>query len=348
MEALPDSLVVPTGPSWGRLIAWVLRLGGIIPGGSLPDVVDLFIRWSTSMFGSDPVTPRLLARHYQWLTEIEAAHDERGYRRTDTLYGGTLSSAQLDALEGDLRRGFAMFANRAPALATDYLRAVKNRQRMEWIVRELHEFRGTLASAAPNELADLFEAALIPAPRPENRDRYPRSSIENRVFTHFDSQYLPVSPAQGPFYDLLTAAPDTGKRLVRRLLDYAISTQTRGYTGEIGAIEIALPSGPRQFTWPHTFLWSRESYSTFYAVTSGLMALEAWAHRELGLMKPLSSVIIDILGEGDVPSAYLLIVVDLILSHWPSSKEVANSICRQPRPRHSRSAAADERAGRDS
>ncbi len=44
VEALPDSLVVPTGPSWGRLIAWVLRLGGIIPGGSLPDVVDLFIR----------------------------------------------------------------------------------------------------------------------------------------------------------------------------------------------------------------------------------------------------------------------------------------------------------------
>lgn len=330
VAALPDGLVMPIGPSWSRLIAWVLRLGDALPGGSLPDVVDLFNRWSTSMLGSDPVTPRLLTRLHQWLTAIEEAQDQRGYRRTNSLFGGVLSSEQIDSLEGELRRGFAMFANSTPALSADYLRAAKGRQRRERIVQELHEFSGTLASAAPNELADLFEAALIPAPRPKRRDSYSRSSIEDRVFTHLDSQYLPVSPAQGPFYDLLTAAPDTGKRLIRRLLDYAIATQTREYTGEIETNEIALPGGPRRFTWPHTFLWSREPYSTFYAVSSGLMALEAWAHVRVEAGEAVEAVIADILGEDDVPAAYLLIVVDLILSHWPSSKEVAIPFVANP------------------
>jgi hypothetical protein len=330
VETLPEGFVVPAGPSWGRLVTWVWRLGDALPFGSLPDVVGLFNKWSTSMLGFDPITPKLLARLHQWLTAIEDARDERGYGRTDALFGGTLSSGQIDALERDLRYGFVMFANRVPALAADYLRAVKSRKRRDRIVQELHEFRGTLASAAPEELADLFEAELIPVARPDRDSRRSRSMSDNRVFTFFDSQFLPVSPAQGPFFDLLTAAPETGMRLIRRLMDYAIAAQTRKYEGEIEAIEIVLPDGPRRFTWPHTFLWSRENHSRFFAVTSGLMALEAWTHSRVDAGETVEAVIVDILGEGDLPAAYLLVIVDLILSHWPSSKDVAIPFIANP------------------
>lgn len=323
LEALPESLMIPVGPSWSRLISWILRLGDDLPGGSLPDVVDLFTKWSTAMLGTDPVTPLLLRPLFSWLTAIEEDKDERGYSRSSGLFGNALTSSQIDALEGGLRRAFAMFANRDPALAGAYLQTVMARKRRERLAQELHEFRGTLAAAAPNEMADLFEAALIPPARPERPERYSRSSFEDRIFTFLDSQFLPVSPAQGPFYDLLVAAPETGKRLIRRLVDYAITAQTQNYTGDVEFIEIALASGPRRFTWPHTYLWSRESYSRFYAVSSGLMALEAWAHGRVEAGVSVGDVIAEVIGDGDAPACYLLIAVDLILSHWPASKDVA-------------------------
>lgn len=216
-----------------------------------------------------------------------------------------------------------MFAHRDPGLAGAYLKSVTARKRRERLAQELHEFRGTLAAAAPNEMADLFEMALIPPLRPERPERYSRSSFDDRIFTFLDSQFLPVSPAQGPFYDLLVAAPETGKRLIRRLVDYAITAQMQNYTGDVEFIEVAFASGPQRFTWPHTYLWSRESYSRFYAASSGLMALEAWAHGRVEAGASVSDVIAEAIGDGDVPACYLLIAVDLLLSHWPASKDAA-------------------------
>jgi hypothetical protein len=330
LEALPESLMIPAGPSWSRLISWILRLGDDLPGGSVPDVVDLFTKWSTAMLGTDPVTPLLLRPLFNWLTAIEEGKDERGYSRSSGLFGDALTPSQIDALEGDLRRAFAMFSNRDPALAGAYLQTVMTRKRRERLAQQLHEFGGTLAAAAPDQMADLFEAALIPPPRQDQPERYSRSSFEDRIFTFLDTQFLPVSPAQGPFYDLLVAAPETGKRLIRRLVDYAISAQTRGHTGDPEFIEIALAGGPRRFTWPHTYLWSRESYSTFYAVSSGLMALEAWAHGRVEAGEAVDDVIAHVIGDGDPPACYLLIALDLILSHWPASKEAAIPFVASP------------------
>ncbi len=330
LEAFPESLMIPVGPSWSRLIYWILGLGDDLPGASVPDVVDLFTRWSTAMLGSDPLTPRLLRPLFNWLTAIEESKDEYGYSRSSGLLEDALSSREIDVLEGDLRRAFAMFANRDPALAKAYLQSVMAREQRERLTQVLHEFSGTLAAAAPNELADLFEAGLIPPPQQDRPERSSRRPSDDRVFTFLDSQFLPVSPAQGPFYNLLVAAPETAKRLIRRLVDYAISAQTREYNGEPDYIEIALANGNQRFIWRHTYLWSRESYSTFYAVSSGLMALEAWAHGRVEAGDPVGDVIADVIGDGEMPACYLLIAVDLILSHWPSSKPAAIPFVANP------------------
>ncbi len=327
---LPENIVGPSGPSWGRLIAWLLRLGDQLPGGCIPDVVNLFNAWSLALLGGDRFTPHLLARLHHWLTEIEAAWDTRYSYDRPPLFGGALTSGQIRSLEGELRRGFVTFANRVPELAAEYLRTARSRKKLEHIATALHGFRGTLAAAAPNELANLVEAALIPTPRSDKQPRYPRNLPFDGVFTHFDSNFLPVSPAQGPFYDLLNAQPEIGKQLIRRLIDHAI-TEARNFKGDPDFIEIMTPDSARRFSWLFTFMWSREIGARYYAITSGLMALEGWAHARIEAGESVEAVVADVIGPGDVPAAYLLVAIDLILSHWPASREAAVPFIGNPR-----------------
>lgn len=330
VNLLPPNFVVPSGPSWSRLIVWLLSLGDTLPDGSISDIVDLFNRWALSMLGMDPLTPRLMTRLYEWLTRLEAAHSGGYFRERQELFGGTLSSDQLRSLMEDLRRYFVMFANRVPALAAEYLRTLRSQDRLENAALGLHEFYGTLPAAAPQELADFIQAALIPVERPDRPSRQPRSSRRERGFTFFDNQFLPVSPAQGPFFELLNASPEIGKGLIRRLVDHAISVETEGFAGTPPAIEITLPAGVRRFTWPHTYMWSREMGASYYAVSSGLMALEAWAHARIEAGETVEVVIADLIGTEELPSAYLLIVVSVLLSHAPASGEAAIPYAASP------------------
>ena len=53
------------------------------------------------------------------------------------------------------------------------------------------------------------------------------------------------------------------------------------------------------------------------------MALEAWGHRLIDDGEDVDAVIAEILGDEEVPAAYLLVIVDLVLSHWPKSAKAA-------------------------
>ena len=53
------------------------------------------------------------------------------------------------------------------------------------------------------------------------------------------------------------------------------------------------------------------------------MALEAWGHRLIDDGEDVDVVIAEILGDEEVPVAYLLVIVDLVLSHWPKSAKAA-------------------------
>jgi len=51
--------------------------------------------------------------------------------------------------------------------------------------------------------------------------------------------------------------------------------------------------------------------------------LEAWAHVRVEKGENVDLILSDIVGEAGAPAAYLLPVVDVILSHWPESKSGA-------------------------
>ena len=315
---IPPHLNTPRGPSWFRLIMWLLQLDEPMPAPAIPDVVALYTDWSLSALGADPLTPYLLQWLYRWLSDIEAARNTDRGRQVRRPFDGDMDGANLRDLENSLRTGFVLFCSRTPALADDYLRALIGRRRNEEAVNAILKFRGQLAQAAPAQLAELTASALIPQ-REEDRRSVARGGDP---FTWTDSQFIPASPSQGPFLELLTHAPQHGLALVRRLVDHAIMFHSDGEPHESNGFVVQFAEGPRRFPWTQSYGWSR-GWGPSFAMGSALMALEAWAHKRIEAGERFDVVLHDVLGAGDPPAAYVLIVVDLLLSHWPASREEA-------------------------
>jgi hypothetical protein len=323
---IPASLNIPSGPSWHRLIAWLVSLGETLPVPAIPDVVDLYTAWSFGTLGIDPLTPLLMQRLYRWLTEIEAARDAATFQDRREPFGGEMDHDRMKSLESDLRSGFLLFCHRTPALAVEYLQSLGQRRHNENAVRSILKFRGSLAQAAPAELAELTATALVPKRQPDRRHH--RREFEE-PFESLDHEFLPASPAQGPFFELLIHASQHGLSLIRRLVDYAISFYSRGREYGADAITISFPDGERTFPWRRSYVWSREGTGP-YSITSALMALEAWAHRRIEAGEVFEKVLADVLGPPGSPTAYLLVAVDLLLSQWPKSREAAVSFLSCP------------------
>ena len=239
--------------------SWLLSLGEALPKSAIPDVVDLYTTWPLGTFGFDPLTPLLMQQVYRWLTEIEAAHEADPFRER---FGGEIDHDRIRSLESNLRASFLLFCNRTPEIAKEYLRSLSQRRHNEDVMRSILKFRGTLAQAAPTELAELTASALIPKPQPddERRNRRELEEIEG-PFGFLDDEFLPESPAQGPFFELLTHAPQHGLSLIRRLVDHAISFHSGGRDYGADVISIPFPDGDRTFPWKRSYIWSREAWA---------------------------------------------------------------------------------------
>jgi hypothetical protein len=323
-KLIPANLNVPSGPSWSRLIIWLLALGDSLPAAAIPDVVDLYIAWSMGMLGQDPFTPLLVPRLYRWLMEIEVLNI-RDQRRP---FNGELTRDQISALAGDLRTGFLSFCNRAPLLAQEYLQWLRTHKHSEHTLRGILKFGGALAQAAPKQLAEITAELLIP--KDDEEDENPNSPFRE-AFGYHDSDFIPASPSQGPFLELLIHAPEHGLKLIRQLIDHAILFKSGGRDFGDNAIRIpSLESTEKTFPWTQSYNWSRDVGSGPTIATCALMALEAWGHRRIEAGEPVEKVIADIIGPPNASAAYLLVVVDLLLSHWPQSRVAAIPFLASP------------------
>jgi hypothetical protein len=322
---VPPSLHIPNKPSWPRLIEWALARHDQLPAKAIPDLVDFYIAWSyiawsVAGMGLDPITPVLVTRLYTWLIEIEATGTLKTQEDQRKPFDSGLEYDGLRDLETNLRMGFLLFCHRVPQLAKKYLVHLRQSPKKRGVVGKFVKFSSdSLARAAPAELAELTVAALTPKIR---SDRRCGDNQRCEPFEHLDREFLPASLAQGPFFNLLVHAPEHGLPLVRRLVDHAIEFYSDGSAPGSNAILIVFAQGERCFPWVQSYRWPRET-AGLYSVTSALMALEAWAHRRVEAGDAFDTVLQDVLGPPGAPAAYLLIAVDLILSHWPRSREAA-------------------------
>ena len=122
--------------------------------------------------------------------------------------------------------GFLGFCHRTPELAKKYLESLRKRRYGEQVKSGILKSSGALPTAAPKELAEFTAELLIPN---EDEERHDRSYNPFRdAFGHHDIDFVPASPSQGPFLNLLVHAPEHGLRLIRQLVDHAISFKSGG------------------------------------------------------------------------------------------------------------------------
>lgn len=321
-KLIPAGLNLPNGPSWHRLIRWLLLLGGRLPASAIPDVVNLYTAWSIGLFGQDPLTPFLVPWLYYWLIEIDKTSEGVNSDDLRQPFNGELSSEQIGKLAENLRTGFLLFSNHTPNLAADYLQSLKKRRYRDRALRGILKFRGALAQAAPKELAELTAELLLLKEREDDDEA--SSGPFKEPFGYVDLDFVPASPAQGPFFELLKNAREHGLPLIRRLVDHAISFRSDGGDFGTNALTVTSPDGSEMvFPWYQSYGWSRDLGSGPAVVASALMALEAWAHGQIEAGEPIDKVLADVIGRAEAPAAYLLVLVDLLLSHWPKSRVAA-------------------------
>ena len=350
---VPEDLYIPAAPSGVSLIRWLLALGEKIPPNAIPDVARLYKGWCALGVGfprkirmmlwlysragsvsvsdavkqydalfvqnSDKIHDGVLRVVHRWLVEIESARYPDDLRQLRPPFQGKLSNEQVVSLEATLRTLFLTICHLRPSLACDYVQSLVARGRQAQGVKlNVIGFPGSLPYTAPDELAQLAVAALVP-----DDERRTEHWLPLPPFLSTNHLFSPPSPDHGPFIDLLTHAPKVGLSLVRQIVDYAISEYTEGKTSGDDVVTLPFADGDHTFPWPKTYPWARASQSRDFCVTSALMALSKWGKQRIQNGDSVGAVLADILRDSNRPAAYLLVGVDLLLNALPASRESA-------------------------
>ena len=323
---LPEAsagLFLPSDPSWTRLVLWLLALGEDLPEAATADVASFFAASPAAIFGLHDVGNLLAHWFYLRLVSIEAHRS--------------------DSLAFKLRSGFLVICNHSPSLAAHYIRSLKRCHWRDEAVQTVMKLSSVVARVVPNDLADLTLSILIPwrqerKPRPPSDlpaslGELPSNGSESFVQEGMGSGGLgfgPPSPEQGPFLALLRYAPEIGLKLVRQLVDHALLVRSRRGRHGADAMTVTFPDGGRVFSSMETYMWSREYGNVDSCVQSALMALEAWAHHRIEEGEEVEAVLADVVPTAGGPAAYLLVAVDLVLSHRPESLKAASPFLSCP------------------
>lgn len=320
LEGIPPTWKVPRNTSCAHLVAWLLLISDSLPPGALPDAVKVYSAYLTGTLGNDAFAPRILHYLHQWLQTMEDDRELNPYGFVNRAFSGKITEHELKSMEEELRTAFLSFCNQTPDLASTYLQSFAGRQHAEETKLGILKFRGALAQAAPKELANFTIDTLIGYGERRKRDHSGR--LPDGPYDFIDLKFLPASPSQGPFLELLLHCPQEGLRLVRRIVTYAIQFY-RGDKRDDHATVIYFNEDGIAFPWPEFYYWSRDKGNAPSLVTSALMALEAWAHKRVEDGDPTESVVAQIIGDPAMSNAALLVAVDIVLSHWPESSEAA-------------------------
>ncbi|MBB4615377.1 AAA family ATPase [Novosphingobium taihuense] len=308
------ALRTASSPSAPAVLMWCFNHQAQIPVHAIASVVKLveiqfFLAMTNSAYGQ--ATAGML---FDWLLQLDVR--ETAIAIPSPADAPRLAGDERWRMIEDLRSMTLLLAANAPEKAKAYLRTVA-RENDIYKVKAIRPFSKALASVAPAELAALIEASLIEKPR----KRRSRGESTGRVFGFADSDYLPASPAQPPFLELLDVDPQIGLALIRTLVAASVDGHADGKTTETNGFTIVVDGTPRIFPWVQTYFWSRQSQAPESSVGSALKALEAWSHERLDRGEEVATVLQDILGPEGSCAAYLVVAIDVLMSHWPATRD---------------------------
>ncbi|MER9947370.1 hypothetical protein [Mesorhizobium sp. M0047] len=296
------------------VLRWVVAHAAEIPMSAIGAVVELvqiqiYLLKHLRLFAEQAAVML-----FGWLRQLDV-RDAEVTIPGDRSFGRLASDVGRSAIE-HLRLTAVLLGEFAPDQLKAYLRELGG-ERDSYKVKAIRPFSKMIAPVAPAELTDLVLSSLIE--KRARRGRHDRSM--ERAFTFADGDYLPASPAQPPFLDLLESGAAEGLRLIRTLVAEAIAFNTNGLALEDDGFTVDLGHGTRFFPWTSSYLWSRDQ-SHEYSAASGLKALEAWSQQRLDDGVPVDEVLTDILGPEGSCAAYLLVAIDVLLSHFGVGRDV--------------------------
>ncbi|MGX8014376.1 hypothetical protein ACVDG8_038205 (plasmid) [Mesorhizobium sp. ORM8.1] len=296
------------------VLRWVVAHAAEIPLSAIDAVVELVQIQVYFLKHLRPFAEQTAIMLFGWLRQLDV-RDAEVTIPGERSRGRAASDASRSTIE-QLRLIAILLGEFAPDQLKTYLREL-GAERDSYKVKAIRPFSKIVAPVAPAELADLVLSSLI-----EKRDRRGRRDRSmGRAFTFADSDYLPASPAQPPFLDLLESGATEGLRLIRTLVAEAIVFNTDELVSEDDGYTVDFGSGPRFFPWTSSYLWSRDQ-SHEYSAASGLKALEAWSQQRLDDGVPVDEVLTDILGAEGSCAAYLLVAIDVLMSHFRVGRDV--------------------------
>jgi hypothetical protein len=326
LDSVPAGMIVPVGPTWARLVFWIVDHTDSLPPALIPDILQLFQCWLLVTQHWGALNTPIVERLYLWLTEFEQSLQPSREPGQSTVM--VIETEEREHLREGIQAAFLMFCHLQPALAERYLTALRADGPRHHDIRKILRFSGSLTMAAPAALVDFTLAALIPQVDPE--DFY----SQRRRFGPFDihdTEFVPVSPGQGPFFQLLENAPAEGLRLVHELVEHATNWRREDYAADQSVFPtLPFPGGARTFAGDFgVYQWARGGTGSLI-VASALMALEAWGHRQIEAGRPFGDVMSDVLGPNGSSAALVCVAVDLALSHWDRAKDTAWPLLASP------------------
>ena len=322
-ETVAARMVMPSGSSWMPLVAWLALRSDRLPSAIIPDAAKLFQLWLVvAQAGAPELNQLVVQRLYEWLTRIEEADRPIVVRDISEAPHIDLDFDRMNDVHEEIRMTFLSFCHLNSELAAKYL--TETDPKLYHGARQILKYPGTAAKAAPAALADFALAVLIP--KEDEDDLYRRGRDRFGPFGVFDTDFVSASPGQGPFFSLLQESPEHGLRLVRGIVEHA-TQWNREWCIDDGrdfpVLTIAFPEGAKTFDGDFgTYQWTRGGTGALIAA-SALMALEAWAHRQIEAGRAAGEVLHDVLGPSGSSIAFVCVAVDLVLSHWSLMKEVA-------------------------
>lgn len=322
-ETAVARMAMPSSSSWMPLVTWLALRSDQLPSAIIPDVAKLFQLWLVvAQSGVPEVNQLVIQRLYEWLTRIEEADRPIIVEGISKAPHIDLDFDRMNDVHEEIRMTFLSFCHLNSELAAKYL--TETDPKSYHGARQILKYPGTAAKAAPAALADFSLAVLIP--KEDEDDLYRRGRDRFGPFGAFDTDFVSASPGQGPFFSLLQESPEHGLRLVRGIVEQA-TQWNREWCTEDGhdfpVLTISFPEGAKTFDGDFgAYQWPRGGTGALIAASS-LMALEAWAHRQIEAGQAPGRVLHDVLGPSGASVAFLCVAVDLVLSHWSAMKEVA-------------------------
>lgn len=319
---IPDGMTTPYGPAWGVLISVISKIPDQIPPSAVGTVASLYRQWLIVVGSVVRGTDHLARQLYGWMTKLGPA--DRGHWEGGGWFN-SLERHEIDSLASNLRSTFVAFAALTPDLARQYIADLRAGRASGENLKAAIKFAGGLPIAAPEDYVDLVVYALVePLKEPVEcqRDR-------DDPFTFLDHDFMPESPAQGPFLALLKASPKAGLALVRQLVDHEIAwSRRRGASDD--TFTIGLGARKREVSAPWAYQLARRQ-ARGHAVQCALMAVEAWGHARIEAGEKVDAVIQDIWGDAPLTAPFVLTAVDLALSHEDeTSSEILLDLLASP------------------